>query len=656
MNPFGASSAFACLSVSAKQNSFATSCSDFRAALGALALLALLVIPFSARAQEPDDPAPSPAASPLVIADRAPAEIPAGYVVTPSGYFHPSCVKELAEGESLEEGGGVVRHADGMLEVIPDCEYPHYNARGEAAGPGVAEATSQFIQHSYIEAAGVSAATQYSELNVTWTVPPPPFSNDGQVLYFFPALDQTNPVISILQPVLEWYSGQWSIASWNCCVSGTTWHSTIVNVNAGDTIYGSMKSNCAGGALSCATWNITTTDKTSGSSTTLSNTPNNGQSFNWAFAGALEVYNISQCSDYPPNAGIAFSTVQLYDNKFNLISSPSWGMEYWDQGLSPQCSYGGTVAPTREVLDYGSAGTLGATLSAKAESGTSPLTVNFTATAMGSATGTINYSFWWNCADTDTSVTDVETQCGTVSSTCTGTATGFKCNGQSQNSYTTSHIYSSAGTYTAKVIIERGSAPPSEAQTIIQVNAPQPAATPTFTPASGSYNSAQSVTIKDTTANAIIYYTTNGTAPSTSSTKYTGAIAVSSAKVIEAIALAAGYLQSGVATTTYTIAPTMTTTAAGSITSSTAILYGTVNPNGTDTNIWFLISANSSMSGAVQSNSYDAGSGTSSAQVQCSVSGKSASTKYYYQVVGQNSAGTVKGSIQTFTTSASTKH
>ena len=50
------------------------------------------------------------------------------------------------------------------------------------------------------------------------------------------------------------------------------------------------------------------------------------------------------------------------------------------------------------------------------------------------------------------------------------------------------------------------------------------AATPTFSPAAGTYSGAQSVTISDATSGATIYYTTNGTTPTTSSTKYTGTI------------------------------------------------------------------------------------------------------------------------------------
>jgi len=78
-------------------------------------------------------------------------------------------------------------------------------------------------------------------------------------------------------------------------------------------------------------------------------------------------------------------------------------------------------------------------------------------------------------------------------------------------------------------------------------------ATPTFSPAAGTYTSIQTVTISDTTSGATIYYTTDGSTPTTSSTKYSAAITVSSTETIKAIAVAAGYSQSAVATAKYTI-------------------------------------------------------------------------------------------------------
>jgi hypothetical protein len=80
-----------------------------------------------------------------------------------------------------------------------------------------------------------------------------------------------------------------------------------------------------------------------------------------------------------------------------------------------------------------------------------------------------------------------------------------------------------------------------------------PAATPTFSVNAGTYTSAQTVSLADTTAGAIIYYTTNGSTPTTASTKYTGSIKVSATETISAIATAAGYSPSSVAQGTYAI-------------------------------------------------------------------------------------------------------
>ncbi|MGA3343426.1 MAG: chitobiase/beta-hexosaminidase C-terminal domain-containing protein [Terracidiphilus sp.] len=79
------------------------------------------------------------------------------------------------------------------------------------------------------------------------------------------------------------------------------------------------------------------------------------------------------------------------------------------------------------------------------------------------------------------------------------------------------------------------------------------AATPTFSLASGTYTTTQTVTISDATAGATIYYTTNGAVPTTSSTIYTGPIAISSSETIAAIAVAPGYSTSAVASATYTL-------------------------------------------------------------------------------------------------------
>jgi hypothetical protein len=278
-------------------------------------------------------------------------------VVTPSGYFHPSCVKQLAEGDTLDTKTSVIRHADGRLEDIPACEYPHYTARGEVIDESAGEFDPPAIAHSWIEGASVVSSTSYGELNATWIVPPAPDSSDGQTVYFFPGFEQdpSPSVFSILQPVLGWWSGNWSIASWNCCIKGTTYSSTQIVVKPGDTIHGAMKNTCASGTLSCSTWNITTTDKTSGKSTTLSNSASDGQTFNWALAAVLEVYDIAQCSDYPSNGGLKITDIQLYDDNFSLVSSPAWTSDNFDRSAIPQCNYNVAIDPTQVELEYSTA-------------------------------------------------------------------------------------------------------------------------------------------------------------------------------------------------------------------------------------------------------------------------------------------------------------
>ena len=85
-------------------------------------------------------------------------------------------------------------------------------------------------------------------------------------------------------------------------------------------------------------------------------------------------------------------------------------------------------------------------------------------------------------------------------------------------------------------------------------------ATPTFTPAAGTYTEEQNVSITCATEGADIFYTTDGTDPTVSSTQYTGPFIVSETTTVKAIATKAGYNNSAIASATYTIQNGGTTT------------------------------------------------------------------------------------------------
>lgn len=145
----------------------------------------------------------------------------------------------------------------------------------------------------------------------------------------------------------------------------------------------------------------------------------------------------------------------------------------------------------------------------------------------------------------------------TISDSTTGTAIYYSTDGTTPT--TSSTKYSAAIKVSSTETIQAIAVAPgykdsaiASATYTINVSVPQ-AATPTFSPAAGSYSAAQSVTISDSTTGATIYFTTDGSTPTASSSQYTEPIAVSGTETIQAIAVASGYTNSAAASATYTI-------------------------------------------------------------------------------------------------------
>lgn len=316
--------------------------------------------------------------APALAGANRPVNVPENYAATPMGYFHPSCVKQVAKDDVLKPDEMAIYHADGTIDAMPTCAYPHYTSDGQEVPAGLATVPPKnqdgelirlspggdedskkppYIGHSWMVDLEAFTSSSYGKITSKFKVPKAPSSHDGQIIYFFPGMQDDKDVKTIIQPVLGWNTpyyktaGVWSITSWNCCTKGTVFVSPGEKVNTGDTIYGEIYDQCSGGTLECSKWTIYTEDETTGVWTKLYNESNFGQTFNWAFGSVLEVYSVKNCSDYPVGGALVSNDVTLYNDQFKVVS-PTWyvGLPA-GKSATPQCGYNGYLDPNNTNLE-----------------------------------------------------------------------------------------------------------------------------------------------------------------------------------------------------------------------------------------------------------------------------------------------------------------
>lgn len=137
-----------------------------------------------------------------------------------------------------------------------------------------------------------------------------------------------------------------------------------------------------------------------------------------------------------------------------------------------------------------------------------------------------------------------------------------------------------AGSYVGQIVVTSSAGDQGFVVPITMLIDGGATATPTFSPGTGTYTNTQTVTIADTTRDAAIHYTTNGTTPTASSPVYSGPISVTTTgTTLEAIAIAPGFSQStpvAIAKYTITEAPAATPTASQVVTITEATTGATV--------------------------------------------------------------------------------
>ena len=288
-------------------------------------------------------------------ASARPAGVPLDYVVTPNGFFHASCVIELADDDVVAPNGDIAL-ADGRTRKGTACAFPSFDTDGHARNSPVA-ADGQSIQptiNGWVVDSNynTSSTPASSKMVADFVVPSGPTSSAGQVLYFFPGLEALPNVQSILQPVLAWDGfgdNAWTVTNWNCCINGTTYHGGSISTSTGHTVHSVMTgAKCASNGI-CPTWKIVATDNNSGQKTTFK-TQAHGQAFNWYFGGVMEVYGVSTCSQYPSNGSISFSNIHVYGVSGSESTPSTWSKSI--SNVTPSCSYGLTTTKNTAVISF----------------------------------------------------------------------------------------------------------------------------------------------------------------------------------------------------------------------------------------------------------------------------------------------------------------
>ena len=151
---------------------------------GALAsMAATLPLSAPAAADEPRHPAPGTLA--------APAGVPAAYILTHSGWFHPSCVVRVRSDEIVGADMVVRGRDDGAAHfTFSACGYPRFDMRGQAmpAGapahlppqPAAAIYDGYIVYYQYD-----GSITPGSTLVTEEVVPPAPTNVANQDIAFF---------------------------------------------------------------------------------------------------------------------------------------------------------------------------------------------------------------------------------------------------------------------------------------------------------------------------------------------------------------------------------------------------------------------------------------------------------------------------------------
>jgi len=258
---------------------------------------------------------------------------PKGWHLTPVGLAHESCIHRVPSGTEVKTIDGemhIVKPGGDMVK-IPRCQYPWRQPNNVNNSTNL----KSFAPGWQVWTTFQSPITDgFSGFLGLFTIPDePPIKDNGQTLFMFTGLQNENWIpgpnsppapddFEIIQPVLQWGESAagggdyWTLASWYVTVYNGFLISDLIQVNAGDTIFGNMT------LLSDSTWYISGRLMSNQQDTTLIAKKANLKVNPWAYC-SLEVYDATgTCGEYPDNTQI-YSNLQLYQGKWQRVI-PKW--------------------------------------------------------------------------------------------------------------------------------------------------------------------------------------------------------------------------------------------------------------------------------------------------------------------------------------------
>jgi hypothetical protein len=278
-----------------------------------------------------------------------------GWVQVPGALASPDCVHQIPTGAKVDASDGPTS-GDVTLngQVIA-----HYDSCAEASIP-----TRHLVQdpgtgNGWVEASqwdvSLKSLDNIDYLYGYWTVPSIP-KTYGALIFIFNGIEPSGGAW-IMQPVLQYgdngaFGGNyWVLASWLVHSNTDYFVSSPIGVNPGDTIAGAVwQTSISGGTLG---YDIAGTDRTTNQSSILSLTAT-GYHWVWAYAGVLESYNVTSCSEFPGGSSghDAFVKTHVYHGYpyLDYLTPKFYSAEYNYGG--PSCNFKVTVSGSSSTLYF----------------------------------------------------------------------------------------------------------------------------------------------------------------------------------------------------------------------------------------------------------------------------------------------------------------